>query len=732
MDEFQFKMINVFNNNFKCNDFKKILKLYKKDISFVQGFEDVNFKEEKYRHPLFKNYNYCLFCGEKRKTKYYSNNIINNHMQLEEHNIGEFLEKKNIKLRDIKNKKEKIAKRRFINSYDKLLNNDKIKIIPYDASDTDLYICDESDYFRIKKLQKSEINNSDSSQNIFNGEKWYKIEDRSKKMKKSFSNEYKEKIKSKKIEFNTENIISPKGRSILINKSSERKNYLEDSHLFNNNKIDLEKEQEIIKNNMNDDNNSIDKNSIIIDFSKNDYFDKKAKISFKSNRKKNNKNSNILVESSNNFSHINSEVKVDIDNNREKKISFDFEDEDDKISHKSNKLLDAFEKTKTFLGLGKKPSQKNYFNHISASNNIGEINNNGNGKNPCTKEGKLRQKKLKNYSEKNDNCSICLQEIKEKFTLTCGDFFCRYCMRNLILEGIKKIANLDKLCCPSCNDKIKEDTIKKLLTEEEFETYHKLITKIEGLKNKERIPCPYPDCPGWAEESQSSHNILCCINGHDFCKKCQEVVDFNGKDKNNKHKCYENISEEEHQTIQFFKKNKSFRKCPKCQSMVVREGGGCNNMTCTNIWCGYEFCWICNRKYDESHYKNPLSMCFGLSEMKDDGKLAKYSRMRFFRCMFIFILIIFIILPIILVFFSIFEAFLYIISFVLDGSAMKNIKLKSVYAHKIFYKLVYGFFIAIGLAYIPIGYLSLVLFALAAPIICIINNVREKNDEELE
>ena len=44
----------------------------------------------------------------------------------------------------------------------------------------------------------------------------------------------------------------------------ERKNYLEYSNLFNNNKIDLEKEQEIIKNNVNDDNNSIDKNSISI------------------------------------------------------------------------------------------------------------------------------------------------------------------------------------------------------------------------------------------------------------------------------------------------------------------------------------------------------------------------------------------------------------------------------------------------------------------------------------
>ena len=57
MEEFQYKMINVFNNNFKCKDVKKILKLYKKDIFLVQGFENFNLEGEKYKHPLFKNYN---------------------------------------------------------------------------------------------------------------------------------------------------------------------------------------------------------------------------------------------------------------------------------------------------------------------------------------------------------------------------------------------------------------------------------------------------------------------------------------------------------------------------------------------------------------------------------------------------------------------------------------------------------------------------------------------------
>ena len=84
--------------------------------------------------------------------------------------------------------------------------------------------------------------------------------------------------------------------------------------------------------------------------------------------------------------------------------------------------------------------------------------------------------------------------------------------------------------------------------------------------------------------------------------------------------------------------------------MVMRDNGRCNNITCINVWCGYEFCWICDKKYDDSHYKNPLSMCFEISEMNYEGRLAKYSRDRFFRYMFIFILIIFAILPVIIVF----------------------------------------------------------------------------------
>ena len=65
MEEFNYEMINTFNKNFICNDVKKIIKLYKRDITFFKFSDTINLKVKKYHHPLFRNYNYCFFCKQK-------------------------------------------------------------------------------------------------------------------------------------------------------------------------------------------------------------------------------------------------------------------------------------------------------------------------------------------------------------------------------------------------------------------------------------------------------------------------------------------------------------------------------------------------------------------------------------------------------------------------------------------------------------------------------------------
>ena len=125
-------------------------------------------------------------------------------------------------------------------------------------------------------------------------------------------------------------------------------------------------------------------------------------------------------------------------------------------------------------------------------------------------------------------------------------------------------------------------------------------------------------------------------------------------------------------------------------------------------------------------------MCFGLGDIGNDRKLLKYSRIRLFRCILIFCILIFFLLPLIVTFFSIFEAVIYVIAFVLDGSAMKNIKLRSKTAHKFFYKIAYVFYFCISIAFIPLGYFSLAGLMLFIPFLCIYNKIKKKNGEYLD
>ena len=743
MEDYQYEMINIFNKNFICSDVRKIIKLYKKDISLVDSFEDVNFKEEKFMHPLFNNYNYCLFCEQKRKTKFYYNNLIEGHMDLGDKTIGDYLLNNNIKLRKPTTKIKKLGKRRFIRSYDNTntknnLNNDAV---PSSDSDTELYV-NETKTKNKKNLLKTSNSIKRKSPNIMSPKNEYIInsgKSTQKKEKKS-----KNEAKNNKNLNNFGNFPSSGGREInLVNKSSERKINLSNSNNSIENSVSIEgikinTENEETKTNVNEgnDNNNDNDNVVIIRDENNKYLRERKESNNNEYKNKKYLLKNTLPKSEKNLEeslNVNSEEKF-IDKEKEKGknqfktkafksaviLSEDSDEEKEKEVKKSNKVMDVLKETKMLFGFGQKRSKSKI--------NIGD----NALRKSITKESKNKHKGVKNYTEINDKCSICLSEITEKFTLACGDFFCRDCIRNTIITAMYEISNLDKLKCPSCKGKMEENTIRKLITEEEFQKYQNLITKIEGLKNKLYIPCPYPDCPGWAQENQSNHNIYYCQYEHTFCKKCLEIVEQSCRQNPNEHKCFSKMNELDKKTKQFFKENKNIRKCPKCQSMVVREGGACNNMTCPNVWCKYEFCWICNKQYDDLHYKNPLSMCFGLSETNYEGKLAKYSRVRFFRCILIFVLIIFILLPVIIVFFSLFEIVLFIISFVLDGSGMKNIKLKSRFLHKLFYKIVYAFFVAIGVAYIPLGYMSLVVLAIFAPAACIFNKIREKNDDEID
>ena len=329
-----------------------------------------------------------------------------------------------------------------------------------------------------------------------------------------------------------------------------------------------------------------------------------------------------------------------------------------------------------------------------------------------------------------DHCAICLGEIQEKYTLICGDFFCRECIYEKIKNILKNISEFDKIRCPICKEPIEAQSLKRLLNDKEFEFYEKIKMRIEGLKNKNLIPCPYPDCEGFADKAiEHKNKIYVCQNNHYFCEKCMESLNPNLIFPNKKHTCKN--STEKALTLKYFRLKKTknqIKKCPNCDCWVQKEQDSCNNVICSNIWCNFEFCWICRQPYDESHYRNPFSMCFGLASINTANYFTKNKRMRLLRCILIIVILIFVLIPFCIVFFSFLEVFIFVFLFLLEKNEFRNVKFKSKFTHKLFYRLIILFYVLISLALIPLGYIGLGLMIIIIPLILLFKRFVTNDD----
>ena len=639
--------ILIFNSNFDCNDEEQIMDLYKTKQS-VENNDDISKKivKEKYNHPLLLNYNYCLFCLERRKTKYNQRNLTDVHDITNIKTIGDFLEKDQIKLQIPRNKIEKLSKRRFIHSSEPVQK--KItELNQYHDSDTELYIEKEKD----KEKSSQAINMLKKIRATIKFTKKLKSLSSKKIIKKKSSQQLSTSFEMNHNGNNIENTIDIQNDSIKITP----------------NKLKLAKTYNGVISRSSHGNKPISKkNALFHSFTESNNNDKK-------------KNEDAII--------FNSDNK-----NLEQK-------------HERNKSFSLFGFITNYFSSNKENENRNAY--------MEQIN-----------ETEIQSFQ---YFEKNEKCAICLGEIKDKFTLFCGDFFCRECIINLIEEAVNNISLFDKIECPRCHEKINESTIKFLIKRETLEKYNKIKTRVEGLRNKNNVPCPHPDCEGFALKEEIINGTLQCQNRHIFCNKCLEEVSSKYRlEPNNIHKCNKKYLDNE----KYLASDKNIRKCPQCKSWVERDPGGCNYFRCSNIWCKYEFCWICGNKYDPSHYRNPLSMCFGLSDKNYKGKMIKSIRVRRIRCILISLLFLLILLPIICIFFSFFSIISFVMYFQLDGKELRNVRFHSKPAHKVFYIFFALSIILISIGLIPFGYICLILLLLLIPILLIINKIKKKDKDD--
>ena len=226
-------------------------------------------------------------------------------------------------------------------------------------------------------------------------------------------------------------------------------------------------------------------------------------------------------------------------------------------------------------------------------------------------------------------CSLC-EELRDISDFNkhdkCESKYCNNCWFNFFKENINnRILNI-KCMNEKCKEELDEEFIEEIIKNDDI-LYNKYIlfkNRISIFNNKNYIPCPVPDCEGYADKRLQKNfdfknkNYKLCINGHIFCDKCKSIshgdktCSQNEEEKNSKNNITIYNSQDE---------AKEYKQCPNCHILILRNQG-CNHIVCKN--CNYQFCWLCLGKYEPRHYE--VGSCAGQAFPVPEDAIDFYER----------------------------------------------------------------------------------------------------------
>ena len=195
-----------------------------------------------------------------------------------------------------------------------------------------------------------------------------------------------------------------------------------------------------------------------------------------------------------------------------------------------------------------------------------------------------------------NECNVCFDDVEEeekKFNaLPCGHVCCTQCWLNYFKTLITE-AKVEEIKCVDhqCKEIVPEEFILKHIKDDNklVEKYHKFKRRAEIINDKNKKPCPKPDCESYLEKSNTTKYVK-CKNGHQFCYECLKPPHGNI-----------NCDDVLEKDFLKWKKNKRVKRCPRCK-IFTEKNEGCNHMTC--ISCKYQWCWLCEGKYSYGHYNS--------------------------------------------------------------------------------------------------------------------------------
>ena len=206
---------------------------------------------------------------------------------------------------------------------------------------------------------------------------------------------------------------------------------------------------------------------------------------------------------------------------------------------------------------------------------------------PITDEKRAIEKKA---TVQGSICTICLANPPDNqpFT-TCNHKFCTECIKDHLIDSITN-GRVQSITCPEigCQSEFTEEIMRKYIPEELIAKYKKFKMDLFIINQPNMTFCIRPNCGKIVQRINEKEAKVMCECGKVFCFKCHD-------------EWHEGQSCEEKWSKQFnlYAEDSEVKKCPKCQ-VAIQKNLGCNHMTCTK--CKYQFCWLCRRTYNSSHY----------------------------------------------------------------------------------------------------------------------------------
>ncbi|KRY35967.1 protein ariadne-1 [Trichinella spiralis] len=190
-------------------------------------------------------------------------------------------------------------------------------------------------------------------------------------------------------------------------------------------------------------------------------------------------------------------------------------------------------------------------------------------------------------------CEICLHTFTYfgMIGLQCKHFYCTRCWTQYLTSKIMDEGVSQGIKCAGfpCNVLVDDSTIMKLVREERVRArYNYLIVKTFIECSRTFRWCPAPNCEYVIRVFNLDVRKVKCKCGYLFCFDC-------GEEWHDPISC-EMLAKwlkkctDDNETSNWLAANT--KECPKCH-VVIHKDGGCNHMTCRNVCCKNEFCWVC-------------------------------------------------------------------------------------------------------------------------------------------